>query len=132
MNKKTLLKIGLVVFLILLAFVQVAPAVLAANPGAVRPPDVGLPGSSTSSISNTIVSVIKNILLPLAGIIAVLFIIIGGYQYMTSGANEELAESGKKTLQNSIIGLVIVILSYIIVNVVINAVFCSGSGTCVY
>ena len=66
------------------------------------------------------------ILLYLAGAVAVLFVIIGGYQYMTSGGNEETAEKGRKTLINAIIGIVIIILSYVIVNVIVNLV--SGNG----
>src|SRR3989338_4768607 len=65
--------------------------------------------------------VINSILLPLAGIIAMLFIIIGGYQYITSAGDEEAATKGKKTLSNAVIGLVVVILSSVIVTVVINA-----------
>ena len=64
---------------------------------------------------------VQNILLPVVGIIAVLFIIIGGFQLITARGNEEQAEAGKKTLTNAIIGLSIVILSYVIVVVVINA-----------
>jgi hypothetical protein len=59
--------------------------------------------------------------LGLVGILSVWFIIYGGFQYITSRGNEEQAEGGKKTLTNAIIGLVIVILSYIIVTVIINA-----------
>ena len=66
--------------------------------------------------------IINSIMLPLAGIVAMTFIIIGGYQYITSSGDEELAAKGKKTLSNAVIGLVVVILSYIIVTVVINAI----------
>lgn len=62
-----------------------------------------------------------NILLGFVGFLAILFIIIGGYQYIASGANEEMAETGKKTLTNAIIGLVIVIVSYTIVVVIYRA-----------
>ncbi|MEO8065892.1 MAG: pilin [Candidatus Doudnabacteria bacterium] len=62
-----------------------------------------------------------NLGLSVAGLVAVAFIIIGGFQYMTSAGNEELAEAGKKTLINAIIGLVIIILSFIIVSVINNA-----------
>ena len=65
--------------------------------------------------------IINGILLPIVGLIAVLFIIIGGFQYITSRGDEELAAAGKKTLTNAIIGLVIVILAYVIVAVTINA-----------
>ena len=64
---------------------------------------------------------IINIILGFAGLIAVLFVIIGGFQYIFSGANEELAESGKKTLKNAVIGVVIIVLSFVIVNVVSSA-----------
>jgi len=63
---------------------------------------------------------IIDILLTIAGVIAVLFILIGGYWYITSAGNEEQAEKGKKALVNAIIGLVVVILSYVIVNVLAN------------
>ncbi len=59
-------------------------------------------------------------LLWLAGSIAVIFLIIGGYRYLTSAGNEEAAEKGKKTLVTSIIGLVVIILSATIVRIVAN------------
>jgi hypothetical protein len=64
-------------------------------------------------------------LLGITGVIAMLYVIWGGYQYMTAGANEDLAKRGRSTLRNAIIGLIIVILSYIIVTVVVNSL----SGT---
>jgi len=85
------------------------------------PPDVGLPGGRYDNATDIIRNIIQNILLPIAGIVAVLFIIVGGFQYITSGANEEWAETGKKTLRNAVIGLVVIILSYIIVIVIANS-----------
>lgn len=80
--------------------------------------DLADKGGNTFSV---LLKYVVGIILPLVGIVAVLFLIIGGYQYISSGANEELAETGKKTMRNAIIGLVVVILSYVIVVVVINA-----------
>jgi len=65
---------------------------------------------------------VVNLMLYLAGAVAVIFVIIGGYYYLTAGGNEEQAEKGKKTLINAIIGIVIIILSYVIVNVISNLV----------
>ena len=62
-----------------------------------------------------------------AGAIAVVFVIIGGYQYLTSAGNEESAEKGQKTLTNAIIGVVVVVLAYVIINVIVNLVS-SNSG----
>ncbi len=70
----------------------------------------------------TLIANIVRLLLLFAGGIAVLFIIIGGYQYLTSAGNEEQAESGKKTLINALIGIVIIVLAYVIVNVVVSLV----------
>ncbi|MCL5774625.1 MAG: pilin [Patescibacteria group bacterium] len=61
-----------------------------------------------------------NLLLYLGGAIAVLFVIIGGYQYLTSGGNEEAAEKGRKTVTNAIIGILLMALAYTIINVVVG------------
>ena len=66
------------------------------------------------------------LLLLFAGSVAVIFIIIGGFRYLTSAGNEEAAESGKKTLINSIIGLVIIVLAATIVRIVATTL---GTGS---
>ena len=53
--------------------------------------------------------------LKVAGLIAIVMIMIGGYRYIASAGNEEMAESGKKTLQWSIVGLITILLSYVLV-----------------
>ena len=53
-----------------------------------------------------------------AGALAVLFIMIGGLQYITSMGNEEKTTIAKRTLLYAIIGLLIVILSLTIINVI--------------
>lgn len=89
-------------------------------------PSGGLFGSLNQGPVGFITFIIR-IMLYLSGMIAVVFVIIGGYQYITSGGNEESAEKGRKTLVNAIIGIVIIILSYVIVNVIASLV--SGTGT---
>ncbi len=85
----------------------------------------GIAGSG--SLGQLAVAIIS-ILLYLAGIIAVIFIIIGGYYYMTAAGNDARALSGRKTLVNALIGLGIVILSFLIVQIVTNFLV-QGSGT---
>ncbi len=77
--------------------------------------------ADSSSLSDLIFKVLK-LLLGLAGAIAVVLVVIGGFQYLTSAGNEEQAESGKKTLINAAIGLVVIILAYTAVNVLITAI----------
>ena len=47
---------------------------------------------------------------------------IGGFWYITSAGNEETAEKGRATAINAIIGIIIIILSYVIISVVSNFV----------
>lgn len=82
-------------------------------------PHSGIANSTT--ITDLIINIIK-ILLFVSGGIAVLFVIYGGFLYLTAGGNEEQAEKGKTALVNAIIGIIIVILAYVIVNVVVNLV----------
>lgn len=77
--------------------------------------------AQSQTVGDLIISVIR-ILIGLLFAITVLFIILGGYQYVTSAGNEEQAKKGRKTLIYAIIGLVVVILSYVIVNTVSGAV----------
>lgn len=71
-----------------------------------------------------------NIVLGLAGSAAVLFIILGGFWYLSSAGNQEVAEKGQKTLTNAIIGLVVIILSFVIIKVITNTLVGGlGSGS---
>ena len=81
--------------------------------------------ASTKNIKDVIPTVIKTILL-ITGGIAILFIIIGGFQYITSGANPEGVKKGKATVVNAIIGLILILLSYVIVVVISNLLIKPG------
>lgn len=120
MNK--LIKFTMVLMMVLAVAVPIVA--LAQDPSVVLPPNtLGLPGEDDENAETFIIDIIQEWLLPFAGIIAVLFIIIGGFQYMFAGMNEDLAKRGKSTLRNAIIGLVIIILSYVIISVVVNTLF---------
>jgi hypothetical protein len=57
-------------------------------------------------------------LLGLAGGLAVLFVVISGFLYVTSAGNEQRAEKGKKALIAAVIGFSITILAWVILRVV--------------
>lgn len=82
------------------------------------PSGTGLPGQDRAS---EIIMRIIQILLAIAGLVAVIFLIIGGFRYITAGGNEETAEAAKKTITNAIIGIVVIILAFVIVRVISNA-----------
>lgn len=56
-------------------------------------------------------------LLGVAGILAVLFVVYGGFQYVVGGISEAKDE-GKKTIQHALIGLLIALSAWLIVNFV--------------
>ncbi len=77
------------------------------------------PAGATSA-SELILGVI-NILLAIVGMLAVLFVIIGGIRYVTAHGNEEQAEGAKKTILHAVIGIILVILSFAIITIIANA-----------
>lgn len=56
-------------------------------------------------------------LLQIAGLIAVLFVVYGGYKYAVGGITED-KESGKKIILHALVGLVVAFSAWIIVNLV--------------
>lgn len=57
---------------------------------------------------------IQNWLLGFVGALAVLFIVYGGFLYMTSGGNKPQIETAKKTLTYAIGGLAVVLLAGVV------------------
>ena len=79
-------------------------------------------GCSNSGSINTFESSLTNILngvISAMGIVAVIFIIIGGINYMTSAGDTSKLEKAKKTILYALIGLVVCALSFAIVNLVV-------------
>lgn len=68
------------------------------------------------------VEIILYIGLAVVGFIAVVFVILGGYKYMTSGGNEEQLKGAKKTITDALIGVVLVLISLALVRIVANLV----------
>lgn len=63
---------------------------------------------------------IINVVLGLAGVIAAGFVIYGGIKYITSAGSDQQAAEAKRVILYAIIGLIVIGLSAVIVNVVIN------------
>lgn len=60
------------------------------------------------------------ILLKLAGTLAVVFVIVGGFKYVTSQAVPERVTSAKNTIQNALIGVVIAVVASEVVAYIAN------------
>lgn len=71
---------------------------------------------------------ITNTVLYAVGIISVVMLIYGGLRYVISGGDNKKVTDAKNTILYAIIGLIISILSFAIVNFVINAVTGTAGG----
>lgn len=77
----------------------------------------------TQTNQSTLPQLIKrivDIMLFLIGAISVLMVIIGGIRYVTSGGDPQQVKAAKDTVLYAVIGIVIAILAYAIVNFVVN------------
>lgn len=67
-----------------------------------------------------IVSGVLTILLIIAIIIAVFFLIYGGIKWITSGGDKQAVESARNHIVAAIIGLIIALLAFFIINIVLG------------
>ncbi len=86
--------------------------------GGVNPP-AGSAVSPDQSIGS-IVSFIVGFLLTVAVLMALLYIVIGAFQWITSGGDKAKVESARNHIISAVIGLIIIALSFVIINVVIS------------
>lgn len=78
--------------------------------------------SRTIDGSDGLVKTVINIMLWVIGIISVIMIIIGGIRYATSNGDSNSASGAKNTILYSVIGLVIAIFAYAIVDFVVKQI----------
>jgi hypothetical protein len=77
-------------------------------------------GSCTDTTLASYFKDISNTLIFVAGAIAVIVLIIGGLNYVTSTGDAARIKKAKDTILYAIIGLIIAILAYAIINFVIE------------
>lgn len=123
-------KIKLVISSLALAFAVVTAGVVAQPVAAQTPEQSACQGSGgtwngatctqgTRTVPGTIKNV-GNILIFITGSIAVLMIIIGGLRYTLSGGDQGTINSAKNTIMYAVVGLVVSIAAYAIVNLVLS------------
>lgn len=74
---------------------------------------------NTDALPEILITILNSII-AIAGLIAVIYVIIGGVNYMTSAGDANKLEKARKTILYAVIGLVICALAFVIVNFVIN------------
>lgn len=101
-----------------------------AQPALAFDPETGIQGGADSAQGagqsselfgdEGIFSTITNILLFLIGAISVIMLIIGGFRYVLSGGDQSAVTSAKNTILYAVIGIIVAILAYAIVNFVVS------------
>ncbi len=75
--------------------------------------------TDTSQKAQSMVGIVINIILMIIGVIAVIMIIVGGIRYTLSGGDASGTKSAKDTIMYAVIGLVVALLGFAIVNFVV-------------
>ena len=76
-----------------------------------------------------IIGRVINYFFGIIGVIALTVTLIGGYEWMTAGGNEEKVAKGKKFITNGVNGLIVIFLAYALVYVIMISLGRATSGT---
>ena len=94
----------------------------------------GLQQGKTSEMPTTIFgntgifTRIVSVMLFTVGILSIIMLIFGGLRYIISNGDSKKVEAAKNTILYAIIGLIVAIMSYAIVNFVVSSFTTSGGG----
>jgi len=100
------------------SFLAVAPATALAG---INPP---CPDNNPACNKTLVelITTISNTILLLVGVVAVLFLIIGGFQYISSAGNPENIGKAKTTIMYAIIGILVTLLAWAVVQFVVTKI----------
>lgn len=105
---------------------RTATTILTMMPASVlAQPQLIQPSNSPTGNLQTLITRISNTILLIVGIIAVLMLIIGGFQYIASAGNPESVGKAKSTILYAVIGILVTLLAYALVQYVISRMFTS-------
>lgn len=77
-------------------------------------------GTDNETDFNELIQTITNTLLFIIGAVAVIMLIYGGFRYVTSGGDSSAVTSAKNTILYAVIGIVVAVLAYAVVDFVID------------
>jgi len=99
------------------------------NPNSTVPGDLRNGGDLNNLADQLIGNVINYIIMPVGGVVAVVSLVYGGYLYITAGGDVEKTQKGKRVIIYSVIAIVIVMLSFVIYNTILDCVNPGPAGT---
>lgn len=118
-NAKELLKRGSIV----LAGNTVVATALTGRASAVAGIQEGADSAKGDDQQSDLVSNIRtvtNTMLFVIGVVAVIMLIVGGFRYIFSGGNSQNTTAAKDTILYAVVGIVVALLAYAIVNFVLG------------
>ncbi len=85
---------------------------------------VGVPEPSYA-ISNigTLLQGLVNASIVLGALAAFIFLILGGFQWITSGGDKAKTEEAQKKITNAVIGLIVIAAAYALINLITTFLF---------
>ena len=104
------------------------PSFVFAQSAMERLSDVQASADLPSGTLETTIGLIINTLLSLVGVLLVVYMVYAGYLWMTAGGNDDQINKAKGIIKNSIIGLIIVLLSYGIARFVLESLLVATAG----
>jgi drug/metabolite transporter (DMT)-like permease len=66
------------------------------------------------------IKTVTNTMLFVIGVVAVIMLIVGGFRYIFSGGNSQNTTAAKDTILYAVVGIVVALLAYAIVNFVLG------------
>ena len=84
---------------------------------------------SGANVLTSVAARVINLILLIAGILAVIYLIWSGLIYITAGGDTAKADKGRTGIVNAVIGLVIIAAAYIIVRFVSGALYAGQDAT---
>ncbi len=121
MNKKLLKQIVLVFALMVGAITLVSAISVAGAAPLINPGDNLVAEPTGGATFRELVVRMVNYFLGFLGLLAVIMVIYGGVTYVTSSGQDEKVQNAKKIIMYAVIGLIIILLSFAIVNMIIGA-----------
>ena len=117
-------KVLTVVMCLAMAFTAVSPVSLPvyadAKDEVKKGADMTNSGGSAKQDLPDIITTIINVMLFIAGALAVIMIIYGGIRYITAHGDEKQVKVAKDTIVYSVVGLIIAILAYALVTFIFD------------
>lgn len=124
--------LGLLVVMVILMGSVVAPVAYASDPltsackgvDAKKSPTCSSLSPKESPLTGTsgLLYKVSVFLSSIAGIIAVVMIMVGGFKYVTSSGDAQQATSARKTIVGAVVGLIIIALAETIITFVVRKV----------